>query len=637
MIQSAQMKKATLIILYSIFLLINLSVVIPKMGSFSLGILRSINREGLWRSARFAQSSNFADYIEFLNDQIPMGGIVIIPPEEVSTWALADPPTMQFFLAPRTIINCREIECGNNFINQENTYILVMGRARFPGSNILDQEKNIRMHNDTWGVYGPDEGLGTGGFISEPIGIVPKLFGITSQFVFISLMLVLGYYFATLIVPWFSPWFRFGIGIGLVLGCYSILGYLILLSGWYVRIKAILFGITAVLVLIILISFLRKQLSLDQIKDLFRHDLISDPWLILIILFGGVMVFIAIGSGFHQTDSFVLWGPKAIGLIVEGLGGVVTRGTNTTTYPLHIPFLLAMLMDAFGNSLPIAKVIFPIFYLSTLLIGYEFLKSRIEGFFAGLSIIVFATIPEVVGHAIIGYANLPLTYYLLGAVILLAIATKEAPLNSGRLVLIMAGLFLALATWTRPEGFYLVAGILLIWILSSLSSKKYRVMDLIWPTLLPIFLVIFWKITSVRFYFGSSDIESTFSTFLTGLLNGKFELKNIYVIGNYLKTEFLNFQSWGVLGVSLILAVLLLLLRRIVVTREALQIVLVSISQILIICGIYFILPYGKQPDIDWWIRTGFNRMLLPGISILWVGLSIFLNSTATTEESKLI
>ena len=110
------------------------------------------------------------------------------------------------------------------------------------------------------------------------------------------------------------------------------------------------------------------------------------------------MVFIAIGSGFHQTDSLVLWGPKAFGIISEGLGGVVTRGTNATTYPLHIPILLAMLMDAFGNSLPIAKVVFPLFYLSTLLIGYEFSKSRIERVYAGLSMAIFATLPVVAGH-----------------------------------------------------------------------------------------------------------------------------------------------------------------------------------------------------------------------------------------------
>ena len=63
----------------------------------------------------------------------------------------------------------------------------------------------------------------------------------------------------------------------------------------------------------------------------------------------------------------------------------------------------------------------------------------------------------------------------------------------------------------------------------------------------------------------------------------------------------------------------------------------ISISQILIICGIYFVLPYGKQPDIEWWLGTGFNRMLLPGISVLWMGLSMFLKSATTEDQANMI
>ncbi len=140
---------------YIILILINLVLLVPEVGSFSLGIIRNINHDGMWRSAKFANSSNLADYLEFLKQEIPEDAVVIIPPEEVSSWALSDSPAMQFFLAPREIKNCTTIDCGTASLDKENTYTLIMGLNQFPGDNIQGRDVNIRMYNDTWGFFGP--------------------------------------------------------------------------------------------------------------------------------------------------------------------------------------------------------------------------------------------------------------------------------------------------------------------------------------------------------------------------------------------------------------------------------------------------------------------------------------------------
>ncbi len=107
-----QKKKSILIGLFSLMIVINLIYIVPDMGSFGLGILSNLDRTGTWRSAKFARSGNFADYLMFLREEIPETGIVVIPPEEVSMWTLSNKNAMQYFLNPREVQNCTTIDCG---------------------------------------------------------------------------------------------------------------------------------------------------------------------------------------------------------------------------------------------------------------------------------------------------------------------------------------------------------------------------------------------------------------------------------------------------------------------------------------------------------------------------------------------
>ena len=36
--------------------------------------------------------------------------------------------------------------------------------------------------------------------------------------------------------------------------------------------------------------------------------------------------------------------------------------------------------------------------------------------------------------------------------------------------------------------------------------------------------------------------------------------------------------------------------------------------------GIYYLASYDSVHDISWWVNTGLDRMLFPGLLLLWVG-----------------
>ena len=185
--------------------------------------------------------------------------------------------------------------------------------------------------------------------------------------------------------------------------------------------------------------------------------------------------------------------------------------------------LIGMLMDTFGDTLPASKLIFPMYYLSLLLVVNGFLKERSTPVLAGLGTLVLATMPVVVRHARVGYANLPLTFYLVIGVILFFRALSESFPKSQRVLWVVSGAFLALAIWTRPEGFGLVIGIMgagLTWLFLSGELKHVRRVWLV--SIIPLLVWVVWDVTSSRFYTGNLLVEGNFERLIQQLSSGIF-------------------------------------------------------------------------------------------------------------------
>jgi len=630
-----QKKKPILIGLFSLMIVINLIYIMPDMGSFGLGILSNLDRTGTWRSAKFAKSKNFADYITFLRAEIPETGIVVIPPEEVSMSTLSNTPAMQFFLNPREIINCTTIDCGAIFIGRENTYILIMGLSQFPGEMIQNQLVNIRMHNDTWGVFGPEDGLGKG---TPPVDLIS--FEILTMEIFLPLfsfvlLILIGYYFISILLPGLPPWSRLGIGYGVLMGVFSVLGYVFLYLGWIENLTLCFSLLTGLSVLILIAALLSKKTHLGIITDLIVWGSTLDIWIILIVILGGLYIFLAVGAGIHATDAYVLWGAKGAGLVSEGLSGVITRGTNTTVYPLHIPLLIGMLMDTFGDALPAIKLIFPIYYLSLMLVVYGFLKERSNSVLAGLSTLVLATMPVLARHARIGYANLPLTFYLVVGVVLFVRAMSELNLNLKRMLWFMSGIFFSLAIWTRPEGLWLVIGILITSLSCLLFSGELKRVHKIWLiAIAPLFMGVGWKVTSSRFYVGINSVEGNLEKIVHQFSLSNFHQGEFILILEYFLRQLYDFQTWGTVGLGSLIAIIVFFLSAHKQDCKLWVLLMTAASSLLVIIAIYYVFSFDQIHDIGWWLGSGFSRMIMPGMTLLWLGVAwLLLTNQQTIRE----
>lgn len=611
--------KPVLTALVVVLILINVYLASGDILSFGKGILVDINKAGVWRGARFAVSENFADYILFLRGQIPENGRVILPPKGVANWALSSTPHMQFFLSPREIINCTTLDCGRYFLDQENTYVLIMGKETFPGDEIRGRYQHIRMHNDTWGIYGPSDGFDAG---DDPQHLSPGgnfLINMILPLVSMLTLLTAGLLVTRSLSGEGSIWSNVGLGYGMISGVLSVVVYLVLLVFPALPLGPLLFTFLGLMTLLGLLAWRLKGKPGGESRDGQQRAPLS-IWVLGILILGILYSFLAVGAGYHTTDAIVLWGAKGKGIVHEGLLGVPGWGTNSTNYPLHIPLLIAVFEAAFSGSLPASKLLFPLYYLSLLLVMFEFLSRKMKEDHAGLVTLAFGLSPILVRHARIGYANLALSYYVLCGVLLLYRTVGANEQSESFKYRLLSSAFFLFAVWTRPEGILLIAGILGAFVLEAYLSSQRKPPSLsALVSFLPAVLFWgFWKLTSTPFQVqGGTGLMV--QEFLGAVKDGKLQLGSLGRVVVFFLQQLANINSWASLGCAWLAAGALGLWGGFPKRWRPSLLGLAGLTNVTAIIGMYYIFAFDPVHDIDWWLGSGFNRMVLPGMGLLWI------------------
>jgi len=148
---------------------VNPSLVILGLGVISqLWILFGNNLPGLaqkiwdaragsavWRSASIHLGEDYANYIEFVKDNVPENALVIIPKEE-QVWNFGNVGLMQYHLYPRKIADCpiSTLEACILNLKGSNTYILAPTLS-FPPREFADQVKRYVPFDQESGLYVP--------------------------------------------------------------------------------------------------------------------------------------------------------------------------------------------------------------------------------------------------------------------------------------------------------------------------------------------------------------------------------------------------------------------------------------------------------------------------------------------------
>ena len=584
-------------------------------------ILQTADQPALWRSAYFSQGRKFANYVEFLNQRIPDSARVVLPPSEAGLKALGNTPFMQFFLAPRQVINCTDPQCVET-LSPENTVILVVND--FPGADFTRRGGRLVMFNTEWGIYLPDPAGASNPLPLQNGWEAGEVFrSLVVPVLWLALVLAMGTLFVHSLLPGLGRMIKITLGYGLGL---SITTLVLSLAGW-LGFPLTSGSIVALSVLLLGSSLAAawltgrgSRLSINSVEtdSLARRGM--DFWPLLLLALGALSLVISVGKGYHTTDEILLWGAKGYGIAATGdLQAANEWGTRTVIYPLHIPILIASFRLLSGDLLPASKIVFSGYYICLSLLLYHFLlQFKVRRSLAGIATLLVATAPLVFRHGTIAYANLAFSYYLVTAVLLLvAELSRPRPTSRGAF---LSGLFFAAACWTRPEGLVMSAGVIAL-LLGLALFKRWGVgLRQVVALLSPLAIYqVYWLILKPAVYSQAAAKANLPLEALRQLTSGNLHIGSVLYILRSLALTVVDRGAWGVLGVLMLLA-LFLSFRAFARHRQAGLAALSGLVCVGAVLAIYQVTSYDTVHDLSWWISTGFDRLLLPGFLLLWVG-----------------
>ncbi len=612
-----------------------------RNASRDLGrITRSIGQTALWRGAKFNQGQRFANYVQFLHQNVPENGRVVLPPAGVGPRALGFTPFMQFFLAPREVINCSDFGCLND-LSREDTYILVVGE--FPGDGYFPQDQLV--FDESWGVilsnnHNHVEGSSMTGF--QTVGEI--LYAALWPFLWLALLTVSGSLLVSCFIPAWDVVTKLALGYGLGLGVNTLTIGMTSLVGVGLD-QSVILGATVLLFLGSLGAFVicrRRRISGGSTSQ--SGVFITpqfDIWQAALLGLGLLSVLLSVGKGYHVTDGIQLWGVKGFRIAYSGSLATVTEwGTNTAQYPLNVPIMIASLQVMFDETLPASKMIFSGFYTTLMLVIYSTLvRSNLRRSTAGLATLLLATVPFVFRHSTIGYANMVLSYYVVSAVVLLSRSLRSPELGESDGTFFLSGLFFAGAAWTRPEGL-LISWFVIVLVLIAAFLKRDIQLSLrrVIPLLIPLGVyTVFWLFLKGVVYdqqFGSDLVTPA----LAQITRGNLHIAEALFILRSTFSHIMRIKVWGAVGIGIIIALILSLVP--LLWRKSLWVVFVSgLAYMLAILGFYFLASFDTVHDISWWVNTGLMRMMLPAFILLWLGgiglLGIFLNDNYLSTSKR--
>jgi hypothetical protein len=358
----------------------------------------------------------------------------------------------------------------------------------------------------------------------------------------------------------------------------------------------------------------------DEKKEWISHNY----GLIMVIGLFIIACGFAVGKAYSAWDATAIWSIKGYGIAYEGsiFAGDVW-GAHRLFYPLNIPILISTFRLLSGDLLPGSKLVFPIFYLSTLLIIFAFWRRcGVKSIYANFGIVLLATIPDIFKHATIGYANLPMTCYL----ILGALLGLDGVFQDKHNEQVMSGMLLGLAGWTRVEGvLYDLVVVLAIFVIYWISKRgKFRFFRLIIPSLLIIGIwMIFYKLYGAE----TSPAMRSLGSEMESITQFSLGIERIITIGRYVLKIPIDRLKWGYL--FLITPLIIIINWRELHPKKdpvGLALVLSIIGTGIAACLLFYVGSVDDASGLSGWLlrsfpRAFFSTPLLAGIlAILLVG-----------------
>lgn len=202
-----------------------------------------------------------------------------------------------------------------------------------------------------------------------------------------------------------------------------------------------------------------------------------EKFFILAIVFQiGYAFFRAMIMPIEAYDAVAIYGIKAkifylAGGVPQDFFSRMGSFVNHIEYPLLIPLAEDSIYIFFKGINDIAsKAIFPMYYLSALIVLYSMIRRFAARKAALLFTFLLATVPQFYDYASNGYADLPLAFYFSAGLFYMFLWMRGKPGSYLALSLLLS----AMAVWTKSEGLALLGVNIFTAIFYAVVSGKVR-------------------------------------------------------------------------------------------------------------------------------------------------------------------
>jgi hypothetical protein len=295
-------------------------------------------------------------------------------------------------------------------------------------------------------------------------------------------------------------------------------------------------------------------------------------------------------------DAMAVWGVKGKAIAASGTIISLKYGAHHH-YPLHFPLVisLALLLD----SDKLVKTLLSLTFAALLVVCYSNLRRFCAPLTSWLATLALATTPLLLEHSTIAYANLTMSFYYTASVLYLLNYINSQELG----FLLLSGLMAGIAAWTRPEGLLLLGLNIVVLLIFLLRRRALR--SILLYILLSCSFALPWVVYSRYTLKISNPYWSYAVTTVANLLSGRVDWDKLAKVLQYFGNDMGAYDRWGGVWIAF-LAIVVLCIDRLKRHSYLLLIILLNVAAV--------ILMYYATPEINplsWWLRTGFDRMIL--------------------------
>lgn len=641
-------RQVLLVLLLGIIALTQLSIVWTDYGfTWLRAAWRTRETPAETRGVRFMLGRRAAEYIEFLKDNVPEDGKIVLP---FRVGEFTQQSLLQFFLMPRAIPGC---DCGSNVFEEMTRECVQCLRLEghavpaigdFPAAKAVEEYK-VFIPNPTdtgWfhGVYLAETPRSALTEIGEDRGL-PLIAAAV-----VDALLALGLFFlGSLVVGALvrEPGWHLLLPLGWPLGM-GVLTFSVFLLGWAgaAIVPTTFAGAFAAQVGTLILIRYRRYGSISLIPSLRKafsrparvstYHLLGLFVIAATVLLVVIATAISVGRAYSTFDGIANWAIKGYAIAYEGsIFAGANWGKHGLAYPQNIPLLIALFRVVDGDVLPGSKLVAPLLTASMLAGCFvSWRRAGVDQVPTAIATLGVVTIPLFFFHSTIGFVNVPFTAYLVLGTLFLARGIIEDDRSRSAL----GSLLLGFSAWTRPEGFGFGLAMLLALMFGGwLFNKRPAV----WASSLLPFLVLSgaW-LTFGNQYIVNDEIGQLLGEFLPAVKAGEIRTGPLSDLMAYIGGTFPAWRVWGLMAVAIPVLIGFGVVR--VRPRENAMGYLVGLAGLVALLfplGMFYIAGYTPGYGLGF-LEDSFDRAMFPAVALLfWAGVTLALAKSGDRSRDK--